>query len=83
MVCIFAGVVGLLNESEYRTFWISWENHNISVGTGRTVGENAVVFWHEADMPLFSAVGFDTRDGTIGYWKVQKDRGNGICDVVI
>ena len=73
--------IGLLSDTEYRPFWISWENRNLTVGTGWTVGENVVLYWHQDDMPIFSAVGFDTRDGTIGYWKIQKDRGTKFkCD---
>ena len=72
-ICMVSGL-GLLSDMEYRPFWISWENHNISIGTGWTVGENVVLYYYEADMPIFSAVAMDTRDNTIGYWKIQKDR---------
>ena len=27
-------ITGLLSENEYRDFWVSWDNLNITVGTG-------------------------------------------------
>ena len=39
------------------------------------VGENVLISHSEAAIPLFSAVAFDTKDGVIGYWKLQKDDG--------
>ncbi len=66
---------GILNDTEYRAFWISWEGHNLTVGSGSRVGENVLVFHHDAAMPTFTATAFDTRDGRIGYWKIKKDRG--------
>ena len=44
------------------------------MGTGWTVGENVLLYYYEADMPIFTAIAMDTRDQTIGYWKIQKDR---------
>ena len=31
---------GLLDENEFRSFWVSWAGGNIKVGTGSTVGQN-------------------------------------------
>ena len=45
------------------------------MGTGYVVGENALIGFHEDDIPLFSATAFDTKDGYVGYWKLQRDDG--------
>ena len=37
--------LGLMNETEYREFWISWENGNIRVGTGSIVNSGIFMSW--------------------------------------
>ena len=71
--CVFSNTEGLLSESEYRPFWVSWENHNVTVGRGNIVGQDTLLFVDEG-VPEFNAVAYDT-DGFIGHWKLQKDRG--------
>ena len=38
---------GLLNDSEYRDFWVTWEKGNIRVGTGNITNMDFVLEWKD------------------------------------
>ena len=38
---------GLLSDSEYRDFWVTWEKGNIRVGTGNTTNMAFVLEWKD------------------------------------
>lgn len=39
---------GLLDENQFRDFWVSWENGHIQVGTGNEVYVNTFMEWQES-----------------------------------
>jgi hypothetical protein len=39
---------GYLSSAEFRAFWFSWANYNISLGFGSTVGQNVIFSYDDS-----------------------------------
>ncbi|CAG2197162.1 NUP49 [Mytilus edulis] len=63
-------IENMLNCSEYRPFWISWEAGIIIVGSGNVVGDNVIVSWIDPNPFIVKSLGILTLDMEVGEWKV-------------
>ena len=42
---------GFLNETEFRQFWVSWENNVIAVGYGDIIGKDVIFSYDDSSAP--------------------------------
>ena len=50
----------LLSESEFRAFWVSWENHTLALGQGGLINSGTLIshdVYEEMDGHTFASVG--------------------------
>ncbi|CAK8682027.1 unnamed protein product [Clavelina lepadiformis] len=70
----------ILCEDEYRSFWITWTNGNIQVGTGRNQGtDSRFMQWRApSDTETFKVnyVGFATSEGSSGEFRLWRKEGS-------
>ncbi|XP_018573689.1 uncharacterized protein LOC108912786 [Anoplophora glabripennis] len=67
---------GILNENEFRGFWVRWQNGTISVGR-----ENEVppfLSWSDTEVVHIEYVGVCTGWGARGAWIIEPPRGGGV-----
>jgi Farnesoic acid 0-methyl transferase len=59
---------GIMDCNNYRTFWISWANHNIKAGRGAVVGEAAFLDWTDPEQRVFRGLTISTWTNNPGWW---------------
>lgn len=64
---------GILNENEFRGFWIRWQNGTISVGRENEVPP--ILSWTDYEQVPIEYVGFCTGWGASGSWLIEPPRG--------
>lgn len=67
--------VGILNCSEFRPFWVSWTNSNITVGTGRNVTSGMFMSAQTSNPWRIGAVSISTGYGYDGRYRILRDQG--------
>ena len=61
---------GLLDENEFRSFWVSWVGGNIKVGTGSAVGQNT--FMEHQSSQEINFIGYSGSGGRYNLeWKFE------------
>ena len=70
-------VSDLLNQSEFRHFWISWKNGDIQIGRGQHVTvDSRLMQWYDTDPYVIKFIGFSTSAASSGEFKIwRKDSG--------
>lgn len=66
-----ASTPDIVENGEYRPFWISWENGLFSFGKGHTVGSNKVCDWQDNNPRAVNYVSVATGWGSEGDWSFQ------------
>ena len=68
----------LLSETEYKSFWMTWTNNTITVGTGSDVGDVTTAFLNATIEFGFvtRTVAMLTSNDVVGRWRTHKDLGN-------
>ena len=64
-----------LSETEFRDFWISWEEDTIRVGSGREVSKEEKVKFVQVLFKRITAVSMDTWNNGLIYWQFLRDSG--------
>ena len=67
----------LLSENEYRSFWMTWTNQTITVGTGSAIGDVSTVFLNTTIEFGFvtRTVAMLTSNDEKARWRFHKDIG--------
>ena len=67
---------GILSETEFRTFWVSWALGDIQVGRGPEVGSNKIISWQDNDeFHSIHALAVATDKGVTGQWEFYQLKG--------
>lgn len=65
----------ILNEFEYRTFWISWKDGVVKFGQGSIVGELELLRYEDPAPLDVSLVSLSTWERCPGMWKLKQVKG--------
>ena len=65
----------LLNESEFRQFWVSWKDGNIKVGKGSTFDSTVFMDWSEPEFATVTDISVASGDENDGYWRFSGTKG--------
>lgn len=58
----------------FRSFWISWTNNIIKVGTGHDIGKNRFLIWNDTSPHDVNYVAVSTGFGSSGQWKFVRGK---------
>ncbi|CAH1790914.1 unnamed protein product, partial [Owenia fusiformis] len=73
-----------LNCSEFRSFWISWTDGNVKVGTGVNEKEGELVLKKmDVNASRVNAVIFDSVFGGSGEWRVERHPSVAVADITM
>ncbi|CAH1794507.1 unnamed protein product [Owenia fusiformis] len=67
----YAPTSGFLSCTEFKSFWIGWENGFIQVGQGTVFGANRFMAWQDPTPHQVNIITFATGWGATGVWSVS------------
>lgn len=68
---------GFLDESEYRKFWLSWENHVIQIGYGWKQGQDVILSYSDAAPYLVNYIGLGSYSTHTAFYRIYN--GKTVC----
>ena len=74
-------ISGLVSSSEFRSFWISWENDIISYGKGDEPGVNSLLSlsYRDPDLCKVDIMRISSYANEEGDWRIPADLCSGMC----
>ena len=76
----FAETPNILNETEFREFWVSWKDGRIAVGRGRQPLLQEILAWTDSNPMTISYLTMGMYDND-GYWQIHTVQGKGFTAI--